>query len=298
MVAEDWIRAYYIFKALVPELPDDPDVTNFFAVSQSEASRSAFFIDEMEERVGELTVEAIFSLPLDNGRTVLRVTSLSSMPDIAYGIGFELVASNPDGSLKYRVTTPYAKLRPFNIDGKKKLLIMFRGLNREQHVPELEPVWEGPEIASFTGAEIVLDLSYEDFLLLTKLRRGLDALSINELYTAAVQFGDYGYIPEVFQADILYRLGEPGAFLPLVIFIIIIGWRFRATRLPRFLILPMFVIVPLVSYVVVFLYRDLLNTLSIEAVISFGFATGLVVFGGGLLLAFAISLVSLAYQHS
>jgi hypothetical protein len=299
MVAEDWIRAYYIFKSLAPELPDDPDVTNFFALSEAATIQSAFFIDEMEERVGELTAEAIFSLPLEDGaRSVLRVTSLSSMPDFAYGIGLELIASNPDGTLKYRVKTPYAKLRPFNIDGKNKMMIMLRGLNREHDAPELEPVWEGSETASFTGAEIALDLSYDDFMLLTRLRRGLDALSINELYTAATKFGDYGYIPEVFQADILYRLGEPGAFLPLVIFIIIIGWRFRALRLPHFLILPMFVILPLVSYAVVFLYRDLLNILSIEAVLTFGFSTALAVFGGGLALAFMISLVSLAYQHS
>jgi hypothetical protein len=60
----------------------------------------------------------------------------------------------------------------------------------------------------------------------------------------------------------------------------------------------MFVVVPFVAYVIVFLYRDLLNTCSIQTVINFGFSAGLLVYGVGLLVAFAISLVSLAYQHS
>ncbi|MDR3303289.1 MAG: hypothetical protein LBS86_02650 [Treponema sp.] len=299
ILAEEWIQAYYIFKELIRELPEDPDVVHFFAASEEAAAKSAFFIDEMEERVGEILPDVVFSLPLGTDeRSVLRIESLSSMQDISYGRTLELIAFDRDGSVKYRITTPYVKLLPFRVEGKEKLLIMLRGLDRQRNIAELEPVWEGPEMPSLTGSEIVLDLTYSDFLLLSKLRRGLDALSLNELYTASVKFADYGYIPEVFQADILYRLSEPGSFLPLVIFIVIIGWHFRAFRLPRFLIAPMLVMLPIMFYCAVLFYRNVLNSLSIDAVISFGFFTAISMFAGGLVLIFIISLVLLSAQHS
>jgi hypothetical protein len=140
-------------------------------------------------------------------------------------------------------------------------------------------------------------VSYDDFLLLSKLRRGLDALSINDLFTAADHFGDYGYISEVFEAELIYRLGEPGAMLSLVMLIIIIGWRFRSSMRPKYLGIPMLVILPLVLDSLVFGFRELLNILSIAAVMAFGFSTAIVVFIAGLVCLFISCLIAVSAQH-
>jgi hypothetical protein len=298
VVAGDWIRAYYIFKALDSRLPSDPDVANFLALSEKGAQESSFFVDEVDEHVGEMLSGAFFSLPIENGgRAVLRVFSLSTMPDASYGTGFEIMAFSADGTLRYDLTTPYVKILPIHLDGTEKLLIMLRALSRESAEASLDPVWSGEDIPSITNADLILNVSYDDFLLLARLRRGLDVLSIEDLFTASDHFGDYGYITKVFEAELIYRLGEPAGMLSLVMLIIIVGWRFRSLVRPRYLGIPMLFILPTVFNGLVFCFRKLLNLFSITSVIAFGFSTAIIVFGVGLVCLFILCLILVSAQH-
>ncbi|MDR3343699.1 MAG: hypothetical protein LBT14_13165 [Treponema sp.] len=304
LVSEDWIRAYYIFKDLMAKIPEDPDVARFLAISEQGAANIAFFIDEMELTVGEILTGAIFSLPLkfpagnQSGRVVLRLDSLSPLADFSYGMSMELIAFDGSGNLLYRVEAPYVKILPITIDATPKLLLMMRALDRNDKARRWEPVWTDPDRSVSGNTQLILDLGYEDFLLLSKLRRGLDALSVGELFTAERQFGSYGYISQVFQAEIIYRVAEPVIFLPIAIFIIVIGWRYRAKKPPRYLGVPMLVGLPLVFNGVMFFYRSILNTLGIWVVISLGFSAAIVLFALGTLFLFCLSLIVLAAQSS
>lgn len=297
-VSGDWIRAYYTFKALSPQLPSDPDVANFLALSDEGARKSSFFIDEVEEHVGEMLSEAIFSLPIESGgRAVLRVSSLSTMPDVSYGTGFELMAFSANGTLRYDLRTPYVKILPINLDGTEKILVLLRALSPENEEAGFDPVWSGAELPADLNTDLILNVSYSDFLLLSRLRRGLDTLSIEELFIAKERFGEYGYITKVFEAELIYRLGEPVAMLSLVMVVIVIGWRFRSLTRPKFVGIPMLLILPMVFNGWVFCFRKIFNLLSISSVITFTFFTAVIVFGVGLLCSFILCLIMISAQH-
>jgi lipopolysaccharide export LptBFGC system permease protein LptF len=146
-------------------------------------------------------------------------------------------------------------------------------------------------------AQLVLELEYNDFLLLTQVRRGLPNLQMSELFNASKKLAPAGYIPQVFEAELLNRISFPLFFLPMMIFSIIIGWRFRAKKRPRSIFIPMLPVMPLIFYGLTLLYRNLLNSLGIWAVISLGFPFALGIFIAGIAVIFVLSLIFLAAQR-
>jgi hypothetical protein len=309
MVSGDWIRAYYIFQELLELSPNDPDAANFFIKSEQGARETAFFIDEMELAVGEVLTGAVFSLPVSsvNGsprRAALRFSSLSGFPDYSYGIGLEYISFDGDARPVSRVEAPYAKILPIRPGARPQTAVLMQALDRHDRNHRWGPLWAAdpalppsPEEAVSGETQLLLDISYEDFLLLSHTRRGLDNLQLGELFSAARRLGSAGYLPGVFEAEIVYRLSVPLFFLPLSILSIVIGWRYRARKRPRYLFIPMLPLLPLVFNGLVRLYRNILNTTGIWAVISLGFSTTLVIFIAVLALLFIFSLIFLAAQH-
>jgi hypothetical protein len=306
LVSGDWIRAYYIFQELLELSPDDPDAANFFAKSEQGIKDAAFFIDEL--KLGEILSGAVFSLPEEKkqgrpGRAVLRFTGLSNFPDYSFGLGFEYINMDGEARPVSRLEAPYAKILPLRVDTRPQTLILMRALDRYDKNRRWEPAWSAnpalppsPEQAVSGDTQLLLDISYEDFLLLSRIRRGLDNLQMGELFSAR-NFGSSGYLPQVFEAEMLFRLSVPLFFLPLAILAIIAGWRFRAKKRPRYLFIPMLPVLPLVFNSLVHLYRNVLNTLGIWTVLSLGFSTALVIVIAALVLLFIISLILLAAQH-
>jgi hypothetical protein len=302
MIAGEWIQAYYIFTGLYDSIPGDPDVANFLEVCEEGIAQVAFFIDEMELTLGEILTGAVFSLPIRssgsrNGRMVLRINSLSTLSDYSYGIGVEILAFNNQGLLLYHVEAPYAKFVPITVEEEPRLVLMMRVLDRGNPERRWEPVWTGPERSDIGDTQIMLDLAYEDFLLLVKAEGGMDKLLVDDLLVAEQKLGAYGHVPQVFQAEIIYRVSEPAFFLPMSILSIIIGWRYRARRRPRYTSYLMLALLPLVFNGIVHLYRSYLNTLAIWLVISFGFPQALLLFGVGIFVIFVLMFVGLAAQH-
>ncbi|MDR2797210.1 MAG: hypothetical protein LBB80_02605 [Treponema sp.] len=297
MVAGDWIKAYYIFKELFDKNPADPDVASFLALSDQGAREEAFFTDEIESTLGEAVTGTIFSFPLKggDGRMVIRIPWLCTFETFSYGLDIELMALDGEGALLYQVTAPYAKLFPINGDSGPQLVLQMHALDRFERARAYKPIWIGPDQSHAGDTQLILDLSYGDFLLLAKLREGLDSLLIGELFTAVKTIGSYGYIPQVFQAEIVYRLSEPALFLPIAILSIVIGWKYRARRRSMYLV-PMLVVLPLICHGIVLLYRSILNTLGIWSVIYLGFPVSLGLFTFGPIVALVLSLVFLAAQ--
>jgi hypothetical protein len=306
MVAGDWIRAFYIFQELMDLSPNDPEAAKFFAQSEQGAKEIAFFRDEMELAVGEILTAPVFSLPGSGGpgRVVLRFSSLSSFADYAYGLSLEYISFNGEARPLFRLAAPYAKILPIRVNERSQTLILLRALDRQDRNRRWDPSWAAdPALPPAPGSEIpgdtrlLLDIAYEDFLLLAQIRRGLENLQMGELFTAIRRLGSDGYLPQVFEAELLYRLSVPLFFLPFTILALMLGWRFRAKKRPRYLFIPMLPLLPLVFHGLVHLYRNILNTAGIWAVISLGFSTALIVFIAALVLLFIIFLISLAAQH-
>jgi RsiW-degrading membrane proteinase PrsW (M82 family) len=110
--------------------------------------------------------------------------------------------------------------------------------------------------------------------------------------------GNTGYVAQIFQAEMLNRLGDVIFFLPMAIVVIVIGWRYRAKTKPRYLFYPFFAILPVVFNGFVFLYRAILNVAFIWLVLSMNFSTAIVVFVAAMAVSLFLSMILLAAQHS
>jgi len=291
----EWIRAYYIFLELLTYTPDDPDAKNFLALSEMGSKETAFFIDEMELSLGEILTGAVFSLPDNKGRTVIRFSSLTVSDDIAYGMGLEYMSFDEESRLTGSARSRFAKLLPFVLNGKQQTLILMRALDRYDENNGYDSEWL---YGDKPVGGIFLDISFDDLMLLSNVRRGLHDLQITELFSAAQKFTDTGYVYQIFQAEILNRIGSALFFLPASIFIIIIGWRYRVKNKPRYLFAIMLPVLPVIFNGFVFLYRSILNTLGIWLVLSMGFAPALIVYIIVIAALLVITLIALSAQHA
>jgi hypothetical protein len=314
MIANEWIRAYYIFRELSERTPDDADVANFLAMSRQGASGVAFFVDELEGNIGQNLTGAVFSIPLApstrtlgsnalsngssfGGRAVLRAESLLSYPDYSYAIGLELIAFDGDNAPLYRAQARYAKFVPMTVQGQDRLVILLRALDRYDETVRWEPAWEGPGRPDLGDAQIALDATYEHFLRLSKARRRVDSLFLGDLLLLGRESERYGLLPQVFQAEILRRISVPATLLPLSILAIVVGWRFRAATKPRFLGLPMLAIIPLVFYGAAQLIQGLSGIVGLALLLALGYVPAIGILIGGSLILFMVSLIFLAAQH-
>jgi hypothetical protein len=84
----------------------------------------------------------------------------------------------------------------------------------------------------------------------------------------------------------------------MAIFVIIIAWRYRTKKKPRYLFVLLLPVLPIVFHGFVFLYRSVFNTLGIWLVLSFGFTAALVIFIAVMAVTLFISLLSLAGQRA
>ena len=303
LIGEEWIRSYYIFLELLALSPNDPDAEKFFSLSEEGVRKAAFFIDEVEQTLGKILSGAVFSLPFGLGRIVMRTSSLSTSLDSAYGIETEILSFDGDGRLLWSMNAPYVKITPLTLDSGASVSILLRALDRT----DKNTLWE-PVITSFaqssTGqsapsrAEIVLPPSWDTFLLLSNVRRGLGGLSSAELREAAINLTACGYLPQVFEAELLQRFIRPLFLLPLGIFAIALGWQYRTQKRSRYMAIPMLGILPLVFNGAVHFSRSWLNNLGIWAVSSLGFNTAAIFFGSGVVVLLILSLIYLAANRS
>jgi hypothetical protein len=311
MVSGDWIRAYYIFRELAALSPNDPDTEHFLAACVKGTAEVAFFIDEMDISPGETLTGVIFSLPetvnsslRSPGRSVLRIASFSFSPDYAYGTGLEYMVFDSNSRPLLILQAPYAKILPVTFNGDRQVLIQMRTLDRHDSGRHWEPEFSTPDtlsnydaISDRAMAQITLDVDYEVFLMLAQMRQGLPAMQMNELFAASKISGETGYIPQVFEAEILNRLGSCLFFLPMTIIVIIIGWIFRARQRPRYIFIPMLPVLPLVFNCLVHLYRTGINLIGISLVMVVGFSAALTIFILFLVFSFLFSLILLAAQR-
>jgi hypothetical protein len=312
MVSGDFIRAFYIFQELLEKTPNDPDALNYYMASERGTAEIAFFMDEMELSLGDNLSGALFSLPVREplkGRAVLRFSYLSVAPDYAFGTGLEYIRFDSQAQPYIRVQAPYAKLLPVTLDDQHKVLILMKALDRRDGNRQWDAQWiyaadsamqpqdsdRQSEDAARQNAGILLDLSYEDFLALFHMRQGLPNLSITELFELKA-IDSAGYIPQAVDAEILGRLGIVLLFLPLTIAALVIGWRYRSKTHPRYLFIPMLILLPLVFTGVTHLYQYVINNAALLLILTVGFTWSLVILIASTALLLFLFLMLLASQ--
>jgi len=302
-VSGDFIRAFYIFQEHAAESPNDPDTKRLLAASEKGTKEIAFFTDEMEMLIGDTQINTILSLPLvensQAGRSVIRIGSLSTTPDVAYGTGIEYMAFDSSSRLLFSLSAPNVKILPITIEGRRQIHILMRSLDRQDSEKRWEPAWSvrNGNLRHPDNAQLILDMSYETFLKFIKLRQGLQSLRINELFVAAELASNAGYIPQVYEAEIFNRFGGCLFFLPMAIVAITMGWYFRARQKPRYLFVPLLPVFPVVFSGIAFLYKKTLSVIGSSLILSVGFSNAFAFLFVFLGLSFFISLIVLVKQR-
>ncbi|MDR1256331.1 MAG: hypothetical protein LBJ86_01110, partial [Spirochaetaceae bacterium] len=287
-------------RALTVEAGNDPDVQNFFPMCVEGVGQTAFFVDEMSVRLGEELVGPVFSLPLfeADGRAVMRLSSLSSTADYSYGKDFEMAAFDSDRNPLYSVTASYVKFLPFYIDEKPLTVVYLQAFSRDYENMRRGPSWSGTPSGETLKNQIVLAISYEDFLLASAAGRNLDGFFLSDIWSLSKRLAAYGYLPEVYQAEIVRAVMEPLLFLPLMMFSLVAGWQMRGKKRHSLAILPMFFLMPFLLNSLVQMMRTAVNSCGIFAVLSFGFSATLAAGFAAAFLLFALGAVVLAAQRS
>jgi hypothetical protein len=296
LVAGDWIRSYYGFKELLSRTPRDPDAERFFAQSQREVEGIAFFIDEMEMDMGGGSY--LFSLPWNGGRLVMRLPSLSAFSDYAYGIGIEGQAFDRRGTPLFGFSAPYVKILPSVLEGRGKTLLLMRSLSETEAGNRWEPRWTGEDLPGIGRGDLVLDMDYEVFLLQIDAARGAQVMPMEDLYRGQSLLGDYGYIREIFQAEIVNRFVEILGLLPLATLILSLSWRLRAGKRPRMILIPMLFVLPMGCFALWLGYRSFIQALGVWMVLTIGFVPALIVSALAAAASFFLALLVAACQRS
>jgi hypothetical protein len=300
MNSGDWVRAYYIFRELSVNQPDDPDVKKFFALSTEGLEHIVFFIDEVNMRLGIEFMDSLFSLPLfeTDGRIVMRFASLSSTADYSYGKELEIAAFDAGNNPLYSVKAPYVKLLPFYIGDRQFTVMYLQAINRNYEQINWGPSWTGTPPGGTPKTQLVLAISYEDFLLASLAGRPLDGFFLSDIWALASRMENYGYVPEVYQAEIINSVVQPLLFLPLMMFSLTIGWILRCKNHRSFSILPMFILMPVILTALINLLRDIVSNSCVFVVVSFGFSAALAIGFAAAMFLFVLGIVCLAAQRS
>jgi hypothetical protein len=300
MNSGDWARAYYIFRDLTGRAANDPDVQNFFRMCAEGIEKTAFFVDEMNARLGKEIAGPVFSLPLfeAEGRAVMRLALLSSTADYSYGRSFEMAAFDSDRNPLYNVEAHYVKFLPFYIDEKQYTAVYMQAFSRDYEDMRWGPSWSGTPSKDSPRNQIVLAISYEDFLLASVAGKNLDGFFLSDIWALSKRLASYGYLPEVYHAEIVRTVMDPLMFLPLVMFSLVAGWQLRCKKRRSLAILPMFFLMPFLLNALVQTFRSAINACSVFTVLSFGFAAALTAGFVTAFLLFALSAVILTAQRS
>ena len=125
-----------------------------------------------------------------------------------------------------------------------------------------------------------------------------DGLFLHDIWSLAGRLASYGYVPEVYQAQIVNSILQPLLFLPLMIFSLVIGWKLRGRKHYSLAVFPMVFALPLVLNGLISILRSAVNIFCIFMVLSLGFAAALAIGFVSAFALFVLGIVILAAQRS
>jgi hypothetical protein len=295
----DWIRAYYNFSELLSIAPDDKDVQKYYALSLEGIKQTAFFIDEIEGKEDGGIENVIFSIPrlTEGGRFVIHADYFTSFSGASYADQIEIAAFNGRNESAFKVSSSFAKIIGVNVNGKNRCAVLLRALDRKSDKFEWAPLWTDGEETAPGGYQILLDIDYEDFLLASEGAYETKGFFLSDFWEASKRLKPYGYASEVFEAEIIRSVNRALSFMPLSIFAIVIGWRFRSKKRPVFSGFPMAFILPVIFNALFNLVLSSTQNLCIIIIIYMGFSAAVTAALIVTVALFVISFLALAAQR-
>lgn len=303
LVNNEWVRAYYSFSALLADAPADPDVKNYLAVSEKGLLGTAFFIDEADRAVGNLTHDAVLSIPGENGRFVMRFESIVFFDDAAFGRGYEAFAFSPDNKPLYRVSADLVKITPVSVNGQWRTIFLFHAIDRKNAGIEKNAVWSAsggaiPVTAGRSGgSQQLVYAPYEELILATEARDGAEGFFLRDLWDASQALNKDGFVSETFIVRILGVLAEVVYFPALAVFAILIGWNYRARFRVRYSLLVMPILLPAILLPTGELLRDIFHAACIWVVVSYGTTVSFIAVFVSAFICFSITAFILAARR-
>ena len=119
---------------------------------------------------------------------------------------------------------------PLHISERQFTAVYLQAWSRDYEQMHWGPVWHGTAPENTPENQVILAINYEDFLLASVSGKNPDGLFLHEILSLAGRLASYGYVPEVYHAEIVNSIVEPLLFLPLMIFSLVIGWKLRGKK--------------------------------------------------------------------
>ncbi|MFO7848693.1 MAG: LptF/LptG family permease, partial [Spirochaetia bacterium] len=223
--------AYYIFRELMEENPDDPDVQVYLEESRLQAKEVTFFIEEARETDTVPGTRAIvYKEPSTENSRIVYIGRMVRDGADAWLHDVEMISFTADGQLEEHLAAEYAKLSSrVNEKGEDYSLLIFRGIDSSNPDLSITPTVTAAEASeegepgnvyrtSATVTELSLMSMHTDFL---------ERLSLLDLFRLESTFEKYKLPESQIQVEALMRLLGPFMILTLSLFSVGLGLRFR-----------------------------------------------------------------------
>ncbi|RKX84901.1 MAG: hypothetical protein DRP57_04970 [Spirochaetes bacterium] len=272
LLGGEYIKAYYIFKALKNEKPQDRDVSFYFSESSKKISGISFFLNDAEKALTLPGSDELFFVNRKKGKEIefVFIKKMVKTEGALYFSGIESLKIDKDGKIVYFFRAPYGKYI--------NQTIVTKCIDRENENIHKESIYIAGNRPREERNIISLNPSPAE---LEKLHTGygtLNGMSFAQLWFFRKDFAKYGFPLELIENAILLKLLEPFSFLILSLFGILLGWIFRIRYVSRppflaYLVIPVF---PVIVFFAVELYTFANRIVLGYVLVSFGFSAALV----------------------
>lgn len=256
----NYIRAYYSFMKIYQETSIgnkyDPDAERYLQASKEKLLNQIFFINELENIPNFDSVRNIkFAVVSKSGTKKLDISGIyffySKEQNKVYLSDVIYSQHKYNGAIDFQIKIPYARFFETDVNGEKKLIMQITGMSRDNEFETITPEITAGIYGGNIYEPVSLNMSMEDFKLIIAALKGLNSMTLPELYQFRRSAERFDFDKKIYHREILLRLADKLLFLILSITAAIIAFRFRQPHKTKFkksllLFLPLF---PYVSYI-------------------------------------------------
>ena len=213
----DYLTAYRIFKELVAENPDDPDVRNYLQRSAAGLEDISFFLDE-DEKAFSQSIERDFSISyaIPNGELQLQASGAAVSPDGMYFRDLHLTRTGPEA---IALASPHARLKGTNL--------ILRAVDRDDPSNIHEAMYSLGGDTPVTRHAIVLPFDESSALVAFRMMGHPSDIPLSALALDIDQAALFGIPTGPLMAELALRSAYPFATVILVLMGVALGFRFR-----------------------------------------------------------------------
>ncbi|MFP4619211.1 MAG: LptF/LptG family permease [Spirochaetaceae bacterium] len=235
------VEAYYIFRELIEENPEDPDVQEYLEESRLQAKEVTFFIDEARETEtvpGTRTI--VYKEPGTEETSIVYIGRMVRQGAHAWLHDVEIIRFTAEGELEEHLAAEYAKLvSKVNERGEEYSVFIFRGIDNRNPEASIGPTVSGKaaqrESAEAAETEETAEprnvyrstATLHELSLMSMHTDFLERLSLLDLFKLESTFEKYTLPESQIQVEALMRLLGPFIILILSLFSVGLGLRFR-----------------------------------------------------------------------